>query len=60
MTFNPNTEWAKGLVNLNQTAGERKAKYQLALSLGASPSHAQRMRDWRWAKIERRFGTASK
>lgn len=56
MSFNKTTPWAKHLVNLNQTAQERKAKYDYARSLGANPSHAQAMRDWRLSKIERAFG----
>lgn len=42
-------------VNLWQSAEERQGKYWLARSLGATPSNAQRMRDWRLAKIERLF-----
>ena len=55
-TFNPTTKWARNLINLNQTPSERKAKYDYAISLGANPAHARRMRDWRMPKIERRFG----
>ena len=44
------------LVNLWQSTEERRGKYWLAKSLGASSSHAQRMRDWRLAKIERLYG----
>ena len=42
-------------VNLWQTNEERKAKYYLALCLGASWSWARVMRDWRLSKIERFF-----
>jgi len=56
MSFNPNTPWAKHLVNLNQTPAQRKEKYELALKLGANPAHARRMRDWPESKIRRRFG----
>ena len=56
MSFDRTTLWARGLVNLNQTTQERQFKYQYALSLGAQPGHARRMRDWRLPKINRRFG----
>ena len=56
MSFDRTTPWAKGLVNLNQTAQERQAKYQLALSLEAKPCLAARMRDWRETKIKRWAG----
>ena len=56
MSFDKTTSWAKNLVNLNQTAQERQAKYRLALSLGAMPCHARRMRDWRESKIRRWAG----
>lgn len=42
-------------VNLNQTPEERKQKYWLARSCGVNSSWANRMRDWRLRKIERRF-----
>lgn len=42
-------------INYWQTAEERQGKYWLARSLGATSSNAQRMRDWRLAKIERFF-----
>ena len=42
-------------VNLWQTADERREKYSLCLSLGVNPAWARAMRDWRLAKIERRF-----
>lgn len=50
------SEWARHLINLRQGKEERKAKYYLARRLGASWSHAQKYRDWRWNKIARRFG----
>ena len=56
MPFDKTTPWARGLVNLNQTAQERKEKYRLASSLGVKPAHARRMRDWREAKIRRQVG----
>lgn len=43
------------LVNLWQTAEERRAKYWLCRSLGANPSWATSMRDWRLSKIERKY-----
>lgn len=50
------SQWIDNLVNHNQTASERKAKYQFARHHGISHSHARRMRDWRWSKIMRRLG----
>ncbi len=47
------------LINLWQTAEERKGKYWLCRSLGANASWSGAMRDWRLAKIERRFGLES-
>jgi len=55
MTFNPNTPWARHLVNLNQTTEQRREKYYYARSLGANVASAQRMRDWRLSKIKRCF-----
>lgn len=43
------------LVNLTQTKEDRHAKYWLAKSLGANTSWAEKMRDWRLAKLERFF-----
>jgi len=42
-------------INLWQTAEERKQKYWLARSMGASWDLARRCRDWRLSKIERLF-----
>lgn len=58
MLFDRTTNWARHLVNLHQTPEERRAKYAYARKLGANASHAQRMKDWRWNKIKRRFGIA--
>jgi len=41
------------LVNSFQSSEERRAKYALARSLGASRPWAVRMRDWHWEKIGR-------
>lgn len=46
------------LINLWQTAEERQGKYWLAISFGATPNNARRMRDWRLVKIERLFNLA--
>lgn len=43
------------MVNQAQTAEERKEKYWLVISCGGTCYDAQRMRDWRLAKIERFF-----
>ena len=53
--WNKESHWAKGLVNLNQSPEERREKYALCKSLGASPDQANRMRDWRMSKIKRRY-----
>lgn len=45
-------------VNLTQTPEERQEKYNLAISLGVTPSWARRIRDWRLTKIERSFHLA--
>lgn len=50
------TQWSRKLVNLRQTPEERRLKYFLARHLGAGWWEAQRMRDWRWNKIARRYG----
>jgi len=52
--------WFKSLVNEHQTSEERRAKYWLAISLGANNSLARRMRDWRISKIERRFNLSDR
>lgn len=44
------------LVNLWQSSEERRDKYKLTILMGATWENAQRMRDWRLAKIERYFG----
>lgn len=50
------SQWVKYLVNLRQTPEERRRKYALVRFLGGNRSHAERLRDWRWNKIARRFG----
>jgi len=55
-TWNRDSHWAKGLINLNQSSAERQAKYRLARKLGGSQNDARQMRDWRWTKIQRAFG----
>ncbi|MBA7696709.1 hypothetical protein ES703_105360 [subsurface metagenome] len=52
---NDESTWKRRLVNLWQTAEQRKEKYWLCRSLGCNPSWAARYRDWRLSKIERRF-----
>jgi len=47
--------WVKGLVNLHQTKGQRKEKYDFIRGLGEDSYRAKRMRDWRWNKIYRFF-----
>ncbi len=42
-------------INLVQSSEERQQKYWLAISCGASPAQARRMRDWRLSKIERLY-----
>lgn len=56
MVWNRDSHWAKGLVNLNQTPEQRKAKYRRARELGATVAWAMRMRDWHMPKIERALG----
>lgn len=41
------------LINLWQSSDHKRAKYWLARSCSANPSHARRIRDWRLSKIER-------
>ncbi|MAF42977.1 MAG: hypothetical protein CMI54_02235 [Parcubacteria group bacterium] len=43
-------------VNAAQSAAERRFKYKLVRGLGINNSHAERMRDWRYSSIARRFG----
>lgn len=43
-------------VNLWQSPEDRMRKYWLARSLGANPSWARVMRDWRLSALERRLG----
>lgn len=44
------------LINLNQTAKERKEKYWLVRSHNVPAHLARAMRDWRMTNIERRIG----
>ena len=52
----PKPHACRGLINYYQSSEERKGKYWLARSCGASRDWADRMRDWHLSKIERFYG----
>jgi len=49
-------EQTQYLVNLHQSAQERREKYWLARSAGASPGWARALRDWRLPTLESFLG----
>lgn len=50
------TPWLASMIKLKGTPEQRKARYAKARELGATPSLAKAMRDWRSPKPFRAFG----
>ena len=51
--------WLTKLPNAYQSQEERRAKYAICLLHGCNRDWGNKMRDWRWAKLARRFGFQS-